>query len=246
MDSTLMKGLTILDRAVAMDGPVSVSSLARELGLAKSSVHRSLSTLREAGYLLFNEDDRRYYPSLKLAQMGLTVSAHFPYRRAVLPYLERLTALTGETAHFAILEGSNAVFIASSVPRTTMASVIPDNFTLPWHKTSFGIAAVSAIPTAAAQALADDPAVHPVALETLEEARDCETAAMLTIKDRGTFEIAVAIRTSWRTTMGVIGISGPIARFDETRIPDQLADVRQIAAETFLEAKRAAGSAEPS
>lgn len=239
-----MKGLVILDRAVMTDGPVSVSALARELSLPKSSVHRSLATLREAGYLLFNEDDRRYYPSLKLAQMGQSVSASFPYRQAVLPFLNQLAADTQETAHFAFLDGGNTVFVASAVPKVSMASVIPDNFTLPWHQTAFGIAAVSAIPIGAAAALARDPEASPVALETLDEARLCENAAMLTIKDRGTFEIAVAIRTSWRTTMGVIGISGPAARLDEDRATQQLNAVRQIAAQTFSEAKGAARRAE--
>lgn len=241
-----MKGLVILDRAVMTDGPVSVSALARELSLPKSSVHRSLTTLREAGYLLFNEDDRRYYPSLKLAQMGRSVSENFPYRQAVLPFLSALASETWETAHFAFLDGKDTVFVASSVPNVSMASVIPDNFTLPWHKTAFGIAAASAIASGTADVSPHDPDVSAGALEALEEAKLHDNAAVLKIEDRGTFEIAAAIRTNWHTTIGVIGISGPASRFDDDTALTQLETVKKIAEQTFAEAKGAARTADTS
>lgn len=235
MDSTLLKGLVVLDRAVSSTGPVSVSVLARELSLPKSSVHRSLSTLREAGYLLFNEEEKKYYPSLKLALMGQSVSANFPFRTVVLPYLEHLAAITGETAHFAVLEGETTVFVASSVPKVTMASVVPENFSLPWYRTAFGIAAVSALPEVTAAAMMTDQDIPDAVISALREAYQKDPTFLSSVEERGTFEIAMPIHTHWQSSVGVIGISGPAVRLQTTNLQKQFEAVKSAAADAFAE-----------
>ena len=51
MDSTLLKGLTVLEHLAASDEPRGVSEIARTLQLTKSNAHRTLQTLATAGYV---------------------------------------------------------------------------------------------------------------------------------------------------------------------------------------------------
>lgn len=55
MDSTLIKGLTVLEHLAGSEAPRGVSDLARSLNLTKSNVHRTLQTLVAAGLLISAE-----------------------------------------------------------------------------------------------------------------------------------------------------------------------------------------------
>jgi DNA-binding IclR family transcriptional regulator len=235
MDSTLLKGLAILERVVAADAPTGVSDLARALGLPKSNVHRTLTSLRQAGYVLFDADSRRYYPSLKISQMGQRITARFSFRNAVAPALEALVATTGESAHFVLLDGTHVAFLANAVPAATVASVIPDNLTLRWDDTAFGVALVAALPEAMAEALLKAPGVSPDAAARLAEARAKDYATSPRHAERRIFEVAAPVRSRWDTVIGAIGLTGPALRFSETALPAQIAAVRAAAAQTFAD-----------
>ncbi len=245
MDSTLLKGLDVLERIVADDDPVGVSSLARELGLPKSNVHRTLTSLREAGYLGFDPDSRRYYPSLKLTQMGSRIAARFPFRTAVYPVLEGLVEQTGESAHFVYLDGTSVIFIANALPSKSVASVVPDNLSLRWDDTAFGIAIASALPERKAEILMQDEEAAPGSRENLEAARKDGIAMIRRHQTRRIFEIAAPVRSGWDTIIGAIGVTGPAMRFSESDLPGHMQAVRDFASRAFAEtAPRSPGQTE--
>ncbi|WFE76656.1 IclR family transcriptional regulator [Roseinatronobacter sp. S2] len=233
MDTTLLKGLNILEVIVAGGEPASVSELARKLDLPKSNVHRTVASLREADYLRFDPDSRRYFPSLKLAQMGTRVAASFPFRMAVLPFLQALVRETSESAHFALLDGSSVVFLANALPSVAVASVIPDNLALRWDDSALGIALVSALAEDARAALlassgASDKTVQQVARASIDG-----YALIRRHETRRIFELAAPVLSEWNTVIGAIGITGPAMRFSEDRLPNQLEATLAAAASVF-------------
>lgn len=221
MDATLLKGLGILERVVAAETPCGVTALARDTGLPKSNVHRTLTSLLEAGYLLYDPAERLYYPSLKLAELGRRVSATFPFKAAVDPYLDLLARNTGESAHFAVLEGQNVFFMSSVVARGPLASVLPEGLRLAWPETAFGVAIVAD--------MEEEPATSELAREPVAEAKRTGFAVQREHGERHSFEIAVAIRSGWGRTLGAIGISGPATRFSEGGLATHVATIRQVA-----------------
>ncbi|MFV0384974.1 IclR family transcriptional regulator [Paracoccus sp. (in: a-proteobacteria)] len=234
MDSTLLKGLQVLERVVADDAPVGVSALARTLDLPKSNVHRTLTSLREAGYLLYDADQRKYFPSLKLAQMGSRVATNFPLRAAVLPALQRLVQQTGESAHFVCREQNGVVFLANALPPVRIASVIPDNLSLRWDDSAFGIALASALPPQALAEMNGGDVPDAPLQSRLDKARAAGHAKMPRHDTRRIFEIAVPVRSDWETVIGAIGITGPAIRFDEAALTEQIARI-SAAARTVAE-----------
>lgn len=207
MDSTLLKGLNILERVVASEGPVSVSELARATGLPKSNVHRTLTTLAAAGYVLHDPAERRYGPSLKLTMLGERVGIRSRYREVLVPHLARLALQTAETAAFALLSGSGIVVLANAVPARSLAAILPENQTFDLDDTAFGMALRA------------------------DAARDPLEGAYGLISDhpqRHTFELAIPLSPDGTPTLGAIGIVGPSSRYDPQRCPDLLAALAAV------------------
>ena len=56
METTLAKGLKMLEAVAHSDGPRGVSELGRELGITRSNAHRLLQTLAALGYVRQDQD----------------------------------------------------------------------------------------------------------------------------------------------------------------------------------------------
>lgn len=195
MDSTLLKGLDILERAIFADAPVTVTELARNTGLPKSNIHRTLTTLTASGYLQHDPVARHYVPSLKLVSLGQRVSAHFPYRDALMPYLETLARESGETAAFMLPTPSGMVVMAAALPGRSPAAILTENSRFDPADTAFG----TALTTRDGVALL---AEHP---------------------ERHTFELAIRFGAGDAPALGAIGILGPASRFRPEDRPRHLA-----------------------
>lgn len=110
VDSTLSKGLQILEALAAGRGARGVSELSRDLGLTKSNVFRLLQTLTALGYVRPTED-KRYQATLKTWQVGRGVVENFNLRELAAQEMQMLSAETGEAIYLAVAEGLGIVYI---------------------------------------------------------------------------------------------------------------------------------------
>jgi IclR family acetate operon transcriptional repressor len=130
-----------------------LDQLARALGAPKSSAHRALAALRRAG-LAEQDAQGRYRLGLELVRLAF---AHYEERedyRLVEPTLQALAARFKETAHFAVLDGAEVVYVAKVNPidrRVQMTSTVGGRN--PAHCTGVGKALL-------AWALPDDESVR--------------------------------------------------------------------------------------
>ncbi|TIC81766.1 IclR family transcriptional regulator [Nocardioides sp. GY 10127] len=129
-----------------------VSEVARRLGVAKSTAHRTLSTLAESGLLVRSSVTGRYRLGLRMYELGQVARDREPLHRAALPLLERLHARTGLTVHLAVADGAHVVF----VERLHGASALPilgaSARRVPAHLTAVGKALAAFDPRVAAAA----------------------------------------------------------------------------------------------
>ena len=110
MDTTLLKGLNILERVIQSDLALGVSALATQLKLPKSNIHRTLTTLVEAGYLVQDEAGN-YRPTLRIWEQGTKVIARDPLRRAAIAFMQSLHQETAETVNLIVLDGDECLYI---------------------------------------------------------------------------------------------------------------------------------------
>ncbi len=107
--NSLEKATRILEILAASDA-LSVSEIARKLGMHRSGTHRFLATLRSLGFLEQTEDGS-YRLSFKLFELGMAVANRLEIRKIVHPFLIDLRARHGETASLAILDGLDIIHI---------------------------------------------------------------------------------------------------------------------------------------
>ena len=111
MDSTLAKGLSVLEWLARQQRGCRVTDVAQALGLARSNAHRTLQTLVECGWVVQDDATSAYRASLKLFELGSLVDASADLTTLLHPLLAVLAGETGETIHLAVLDGAEIVYL---------------------------------------------------------------------------------------------------------------------------------------
>lgn len=128
-----LQGLGGVDRVLAIlqalgsfpDG-VGLNELARLVGAPRSSVHRALGALRRAD-LIQQDRDSRYRLGYGLLKLAFSYYEELDEAGRMRPILSALAHEFGETAHYAILDRSEVIYLAKVQPphsRYLMTSVI--------------------------------------------------------------------------------------------------------------------------
>jgi IclR family acetate operon transcriptional repressor len=98
---------------VSTDGPLGVSDLARRLELPKSTVHRTLTTLRSAGWL--RQDGRsRWTLTLRCAAIGRNAIREQDVRPVAEPIATELRDRTHETVRYFLIEGAHFILLGAA------------------------------------------------------------------------------------------------------------------------------------
>jgi IclR family transcriptional regulator, KDG regulon repressor len=102
---------TVLDVLEALSsGERGVSDISRQLGVAKSGVHKILRNLEERGYVR-GTSEQKYRLGLRLWQLGVAAVADLGLRQSALPHMEKLTDLTGEGSLLSVYDRGDAIYL---------------------------------------------------------------------------------------------------------------------------------------
>ena len=109
---------TAVDRALGMlealagaAGGLTNSELSRRLAIPKSSASYLLRALERRGYVRRDPESGRYRPGLKVLSLNREVLTGLGIRDAAQPVLRQLVERSGLTAHLAVLDQDQAVYI---------------------------------------------------------------------------------------------------------------------------------------
>jgi IclR family KDG regulon transcriptional repressor len=111
MDSTLAKGLAVLEWLIRQQRACRVVEVGKALGMTRSNAHRTLQTLVECGWALQDADTSAYRPSPRLFELSALLEAAGDLRTLLRPRLAALAQATGETIHLAALDGADIVYL---------------------------------------------------------------------------------------------------------------------------------------
>ena len=208
------------------EAEIGVTSLAKRLGVAKSTVYRLASTLVAEGMLEQNRENEKYRLGIALFGLGALVRQRMNLSTEGRPYIFDLREATNETVHLAVLDRAQTMYvydlestqairmranlgarkpalctaegraILAYQPRDLVESVIREGFR---PRTPMTITA----PEALREALAE--------VRRLGYAREDEQSEM------GMRSIAAPVRDSTGLVVGAVGMAGPLQRLsDET------------------------------
>ncbi|MEV5501573.1 IclR family transcriptional regulator [Nonomuraea fuscirosea] len=141
MMQNVINALRVLEEVAARQ-PIGVGELARELGLPKSTVQRSLRTLNEAGWIRpAGGEVTRWQVTSKALQIARTTELGL--RDAAMPVMEELRQRTGETIHLMVPEGDAVVLIERLETDKPLRIVLPLGIRLPLHASANGKAVLA-------------------------------------------------------------------------------------------------------
>jgi DNA-binding IclR family transcriptional regulator len=110
--SSVDHAVSLIELLACSEQALGVSQIAQSLRLPRATVYRLLKTLIQREWVI--QDDKRYRLSFRLAGLfrGASAGAGAALAERVTPLLHRLVHETGETAHFAALDGDRVVYLA--------------------------------------------------------------------------------------------------------------------------------------
>ncbi len=111
MDSTLAKGLAVLEWLARQPHASRAAEVAQAFSLARSNAHRTLRTLVECGWATQDAATSAYRASLRLFELGALVGEAAEIGPLVRPHLAALARDSGETIHLAALDGAEIVYL---------------------------------------------------------------------------------------------------------------------------------------
>ena len=108
------RALQILDLLADSAEPVGLARIAAELSIPKSTAHGILAALVETQYVEVAAGGHRL--GLHAFETGSSYARHLDVAAAAEPELKQLTDRLGVTAHFAVLDQGDVVYIAKHDP----------------------------------------------------------------------------------------------------------------------------------
>jgi len=117
--NTIEKAFFILERVVTHQGDgQSFSEIVKTNDLPKSSAHRILRLLVDMGYLVFDQNTKKFRGSLKIAKLGALITESIDLRTVARPYLENLHKITGHTCQLGMINGTRGAYLDKIEPKT--------------------------------------------------------------------------------------------------------------------------------
>jgi IclR family transcriptional regulator, acetate operon repressor len=143
----------VLDALKGEEHEVSPATLARWIGLPRSTVHRIVTSLVGEG--LLERQGTQVRLGVRLFEIGQRVPRQRVLRDAARPYMRDLREATRQTVHLAILEGSQVVYV--DILASPGAPPLPSSVggRLPAHVTGVGKAMLAFSPPETRSAVLD-------------------------------------------------------------------------------------------
>jgi DNA-binding IclR family transcriptional regulator len=208
----LERGLSLLELLMQKE-PQTLSELARAAGLPKSTTHRIVGTLLRRGFL------RETAAGLRL---GIKTAWFTGTQGPIQDVLDRLRAVTGETANFGVLVDREIEFVARSLSTHSLRWGVEVGSRVPLHCSGMGKAVLAFRPDIRLRpdelvARTPKSIVDPRELRA-ERQRTRLRGYALDEEEflLGVVCIAVPVRGRGGDVVGAVSVSGPSVRFDRS------------------------------
>lgn len=201
--------------------PLGVTRLAKELGVAKSMVHRILRSLASRSLVEQPPGLRTYRLGAAAVAIGARALSRADLERVVAPYLEDLRDKTKETALLSRPVAGGRVHVAQYESRQTIRMTVELGAFRPWHAGASGkVLLAYSEPEFRERAIAQEAELYGLddqAIETLyrelERAQQEGFAVSGGERNPDAGAIAAPVLGVGNVAIGAISVCGPLSRF---------------------------------
>jgi DNA-binding IclR family transcriptional regulator len=126
--SSVVRTIRVVRHIVDSERPVTFNDLHANLGIAKTTLFRILASLRKAGWI--EKTGASYQVGIGVLQLGMRALGKMEVRKKAIPWVDKLSRLTGETAHLVVLSGKRGLIVeVCDGPKHIKISSRPGTFT---------------------------------------------------------------------------------------------------------------------
>jgi IclR family acetate operon transcriptional repressor len=236
----LDRGLALLHVISEADG-LSLTSIAQRAGIAASTAHRILATLKANGYVECDDARGGYLIGVKAFKIG---SAFLRNRKLVdvgRKTSRELMQASGETTNIAIENDGYVVYLAQFESHNAIRAFHRPGARGAMHATSLGKAMLSTLPDKSVTKLLHRVGLHRYTERTLIDAEALLRDLALTRKrgwavdneerEPGMCCVGAPIFSEYAEAVGAVSVSGPTVRLTEERLGELGPMVKRAAAE---------------
>jgi IclR family acetate operon transcriptional repressor len=222
------RALAILEAVAQRSAGLTNSEISRRLSIPKSSASYILRTLEQRGYLQRENGTGRYRLGLKVLALSRGVEAGVDIKQVALPVLERLVERSNLTAHLAVLDRGEAVYIekVDSPGFIKMDTWVGKRMDI--HSTGVGKVLVASLPAAEVEALVKMRGLRKITSKTitspsaflreLEKVRDRGYGVDDEENSPGARCVAAPVMDAAGRVIAAIGLSGTVSQIDRSSI----------------------------
>jgi Transcriptional regulator len=199
-----------------------VAEVAAELGIARSSAHRMLTTLQAHGLLRQDPASRGYRAGARLVEIGIAVIGATDLRAEARPILEELAKETSETVHLIVLEDTQILFVDGAEGSHVIRAALRTGDRGPAHAAAAGKVLLAALPQAEFRARyptsrlrggTDRAIIARRDLEAeLERVREAGYATNVGESEAGLHAVSAPVVDTTGAARAAISLSGPSSR----------------------------------
>jgi len=224
---SLDRGLVILEAVARSADPVSLGELTELLGIDRSSVFRLANTLRRRGFLSYLTGKKVYILGPSVWRLSHQYDWGNMLIRVSRDQLKSLATQTEETAHLAIREGKQALFIDHAVTHHVIAVAGQTGELAPLYCTAHGKALLADCDYSDLRSIFGSEKLQTYTKQTIgtldqltKVCAQIRTQGFAT--DDGEYQegircVAAPIRAEGGDIIGSIGVSVPLQRFSKDR-----------------------------
>jgi len=225
----LDRALAILDVLSETSGQFSPAEIAGRLSLRKSTLHRLLMVLQQHRFIRRHPVHGKYGLGMRLFELGSSAAAQVNLRGLAEPFLVRLVQETNETAHLAVLSGTEMLSITNVESPKKVRTPTTVGGRTPIHCTAVGKAVLAYFSAAELEALLARLPLQRFTRRTLGTRRAVR-AELLRVRARGyaldneEIEeglrcVGAPVRDNTSRVIAAMSIAGPVFRMTNERLP---------------------------
>ena len=247
---SLARGLNILGMLADSDEPMTLTEIAQNLSVDKSTAFHLLGTLASHGFVEQDAKDRQYKMGLRVVELSRRALDRIELRPVAKASLKRLQRSVGESCHLAVLGGGHVVYVDSVESGANLNVNTEIGRRAPVHCTAIGKALIAWLSPEDLKGLVDGAPLTRFTPRTITTLREL-VSHLETVRERGyavddeEFDtgvrcVATAVRDYRGKVVASVGISGPAIRVTLERVPE----IGQMVMETAQEVSRLLGHAQ--
>lgn len=228
--ASVQRAVDILDLFDHTRIELGTTDIARELGLAKSTISGLVQTLEWTGLLERNPTTRKYRLGYKLAEYAGILLNQTDLRQLAMPYLEELLDWCNESVNLAVPDKSYMVYIERLYGTNSLGIRSEIGKREPVHSTALGKAILAYTAPAEIQDLLQDIVFIPRTSKTIENQKALlDNLAVIHQRgyalddeenELGGRCVAASIMDHRSEPVAAISISAPIQRLPMERVPE--------------------------